>query len=243
MTPAQDVPRVLLIEADEQILDFLMRRLRNMGADPHPTRSAQQAADLIGQQKFDGVFLSLAMPGVKALELVEKVRWSPSNSRCPIVLLYEARDSEQLKPCFRAGANFLLAKPVTEDQLHTLLNATRGLMLHERRRYRRVPCKFPVLCEWTIQSLSQRATGNSINVSSSGMLLKLGLSPPPHAVVEARFSLPSDTHHFTITARVTRTSSDQKVGLTFSQLTEPQRRRLLDFCAAMVHEEAGDSTL
>jgi c-di-GMP-binding flagellar brake protein YcgR len=65
------------------------------------------------------------------------------------------------------------------------------------------------------------------------MLLKLCLSPPPEAIIQAIFSLPGDRKLFNITARVTRASPDQKVALHFSELTEAERLQLLDFCAAV----------
>jgi CheY-like chemotaxis protein len=234
-------PRVLLVEADEELLDFLTRHLQEMGADPCSTHSAEQARSHIDQEKFDGVFLSLALPGANGLELIERVRWSRSNSRCPIILVCEERDTDQIRRAFRAGVNFLLAKPVTKKQLDILLNATRGLMLHERRRYQRVPCRVPVQCEWTVQSFFQRATGETINLSSSGMILKLCISPPPEAVIQAIFSLPGGRKLFNITARVTRASADQKVGLQFSELTEEERQQLLDFCSAVANQETTDS--
>jgi len=226
------------LETDTELLDFLTRHLRGVDAEPCPTTSSSEAAALLDREKFDGIFLSLDSPGRSGLDMVERVRWSQSNSKCPIILITGEQDPNRLKSFFRAGVNFLLAKPVTRGQLNILLNATRGLMLHERRRYQRVSCVVPVHCQWTVQSMPQNATGTSIDLSSSGMLLKLGLSPPPGAVMQTSFSLPGDAEPFKVAGRVTRLGSDQKVSLQFSGLTERQQGRLITFCSLVTAESA-----
>lgn len=229
MRSAAIQPRVLIVEADRKVLDFLTHYLNQLGAETHPTTSGEEASQLINEHEFDGVFVAFTLPEMNGLELAERIRWSKSNSRCPIVLITDSIEAKTLKQCFRAGINFFLEKPVTASQLHVLLNATRGLMLQERRRYQRVAVQIPTLCEWTLQSFPQASAGETIDLSSNGVLLRLRHVPPPEAVVQMKFNLPGDPQPFNLTARVTRITPDQQVSLAFSGLTKGQRGRLMEF--------------
>jgi CheY-like chemotaxis protein len=222
------------VESDRRVLEFLTRHLHDLGAETHPATSGEEASQLINAEKFDGVFVAFTLPSMNGLEVAERIRWSKSNSRCPIVLIMDSTKGDTLKQCFRAGINFFLEKPVKARQLQVLLNATRGLMLQERRRYQRVPVQIPALCEWTLQSFPQAAAGETINLSSSGVLLRLRHVPPPEAVVQMRFNLPGDPQPFNLTARVTRITADQQISLTFSGLTEEQRGRLMEFTSRVL---------
>lgn len=222
-------PKILVVEDDPQALRMLDDMLTRMGAEPRSLESSQRAAELINREKFDAFFLDLTMPGLSGLELAEHIRWSKSNSRCPIVMITGTAEAAMVSKCFRAGVNFFLQKPVGMQQLETLLNATRGLMAQERRRYQRVPVQVSVLCQWVAQSLTQSERADSINLSASGILLNLGTTPPPGGAIQLKFNLPGEFLPFDVTGRVVRVGPKQQVSLTFVALTAEQRQRLMDF--------------
>ncbi len=228
-------PRVLVVEPDPQVRQLLADVLPRMGAETPAFEPCETATDRINRDKFDGIFLSLEQPGTSGLQLAEHVRWSKSNSRCPIVMIADTMPADLLKKCFRAGVNFFLYRPVTFQQLEILLNATRGMMVQERRRYQRAPVQLPVHCRWSIQSLPQTAAGQSLDLSASGMRLALSLTPPPGGVVELSFRVPGDPQLFDLTGRVVRIGPGQEVGLTFVGLDSEQRRRLMDFTDHALH--------
>jgi CheY-like chemotaxis protein len=221
--------KILVAEHDPEILSLICAVLIQEGAEPRGLESGHEAAELIGQEKFDGVFLDFDMTDVSGLELIEKVRWSKSNSRCPIVVITDKHESDVLKKCFQAGANFFLEEPVTLEGVRTLFNATRGVMLQERRRYERVRIRIAVVCEWTIQSLVQEAQGESVNLSASGILLRLTLTPPSQGVVQLRFKLPGDPRPFDLTSRVVSIREGEQIGLTYVGIGEEDRQRLAGF--------------
>jgi len=221
--------KILVVEKHQETLRLLEETLGRMGAELHCLDSSRSAAELINQAKFDAFFLDLDLPEMDGCELAERIRWSRSNSRCPIVMITDNPAPAALRRCFRAGVNFFLEKPVTPQQLETLLNATRGIMAQERRRYQRAPVRVPVHCRWEIQSLPQVVTGESLDVSASGMRLQLGLTPSPGGVIQIHFRLPGDPHPYNVTARLARIGPGQEFALTFVGLTREQRQRLMDF--------------
>jgi len=228
--------KILVVENDRETLQLLEETLARMGAELHCLESSRSAAELINQAKFDAFFLDLELPEVDACELAERIRWSKSNSRCPIVMITNNPAPGALRRCFRAGVNFFLEKPVTPQQLETLLNATRGIIAQERRRYQRVPVRVPVHCQWEIQALPQVVTGESVDVSASGMRLHLGLTPSPGGLLQIEFRLPGDPQPYNVTARLARISPGQELAVTFVGLTPEQRQRLTDFAGKVLAE-------
>jgi len=220
-------PKVLVVEHRPDLRQLLNETLTRMGGELQCLESSSQAAELVNREKFDSVFLDLDLPEMGGCDLAEKIRWSKSNSRCPIVMIIEHPEPTVLSRCYRAGVNFFLERPVTQQQLETLLNATRGIMAQERRRYQRAPVQVPVQCQWQIQSLPQVVSGESLDVSASGMRLHLGLTPPPGGVIQMQFKLPCDPRPCEVTARLARMSG-QEIGVTFVGLTHDQRQRLME---------------
>ena len=219
-------PKILVVEDDEQMLRLLGEVLAQMGAEPCCEGSSVRAAELAEREKYDGVFLDWKMPELDGLELAQRIRQSKMNPNCPIVMITGITEPGALKNSFQAGINFFLQKPVTIQQVRHLLNVTRGMMLEERRRYQRISVQTEIRCKWD----DREVTGESLNLSVSGILVKFDQAPPRETEVHMEFKLPGDPRPFDIVARVARLTSDgHHAGLQFVEISPEQRQRLLDF--------------
>ena len=89
---------------------------------------------------------------------------------------------------FKAGANFVLAKPVEDTVLRGFLDLAVGRMEREHRRYFRHKLSVPIrlFCN-TGESLA----GKVINVSEGGLALAPFGPAPVQGVVTVQFELPS----------------------------------------------------
>ena len=221
--------KILVVDDDMQMLGFVGAALGKMGAEPHLVQSSQQALEVVNKTKFDGIFLDWRMRELDGLELARRVRSSRSNSRCPIVMLTGVTDPSALKECFRAGVTFFLQKPVTVQNLESLLNATRGVMLQERRRYQRAPMQVSVLCQWKSLDTLIKTKGESVNLSSDGMLVSLEEIPALRTSVSLEFSLPGDPEPLQFAGQVVRYDVTKRVGIRFTPLGKQVRQRLMDF--------------
>lgn len=226
-------PKVLVVEDDATMLHLLGEVLGQMGAEPRLVSSSLHAAELAEQEKFDGIFLDLIMPGMDGLELAQRIRGSKSNSSVPLVMITASHDPGILQRSFQAGINFFLQKPVTVPKLQKLLNAARGLMLEERRRYQRAPVALLMRCRWVVadggEAKTHQVTGQSVNVSASGALVELSELPPVSAAVRLEFSLPGNRPGLALAGRVVRHHSIQSAGIHFEELDDAARRRLMEF--------------
>lgn len=203
------IPKILVVEDDEALLHLLGAVLRQLGAEPHLLASSLQAAELIKQAKFDGVFLDWKMPEMDGLELTRRIRHSQPNAQVPIIMLTGLASSLVLKDAFEAGVNFFLQKPVSLARLSHLLDASRGLMLQERRRYQRAPVQFSVRVEWE----GGRAEGHSVNLGADGILMSLRQLPPEGVEVSVEFELP-EVEYLKIPGSVARMAAEPAPGET-----------------------------
>lgn len=232
-------PKLLVVDDEIALLQFLGEVLKGRGANALCVQSSRQAAELVEREKFDGVFLDWKMPEMDGLELARHIRWSKSNSRCPIAMLTGAAETEGLRQCFRAGVTFFLQKPVTVAQLERLFNAARDAMFQEHLRYWRIPLQVPISAAWAIQDHQQSSKGQSVNLSTTGMLAKLDTIPTPGTSVDLRFKLPQDAAPLELQSYVVRTTPDQMIGLRFVNLDRDQWGRLLHFAKSSFESASG----
>ena len=229
-------PRILVVDDDPQMLNLLGEVLVNMGMEPRCVQSSRRAAEMINKEKFDGVFLDWFMPELDGLQLAERIRWSKTNSTCPMVMLTGNQEPDAMRQCFRVGINFFLQKPATVERIQGLVKAARDLMLQERLRYQRIPLVVPIRCQWQVQAFEQSSKGESLNLSTSGMLARMESEPPAGALVQLSFHLPGDREAFACTACVVRHAQGGQVGLRFVNLSRDERWRLLGFSKATISD-------
>lgn len=222
-------PRILVVDDEPQMLEFLSEVLRERGADPNPASSSVKAAELVNQEKFDAVFLDWMMPEMDGLRLAQEVRQSKSNSLCPIVMITGNPEPDAIRQCFRAGINFFLQKPVAVEQIQNLVTSAQDLMRQERLRYQRIPVEMPVECSWQMQSFEQKTEGKSINLSTTGMLARLEVTPAPASLVTMSFTLPKSKERLSPAAFVVRVTSDRDVAVRLINLTRDERWKLMEF--------------
>ena len=115
---------------------------------------------------------------------MEAARTSPSNSR--LVLYGLGGNAQEAMRYSKYGINAMFQEPLERPTALKLVRATHMLVLHEFRRYARIP----IMTEVTVVSPDgHRLTASSIDVSSGGMSLKSGEDMPSGANVEISFAL------------------------------------------------------
>jgi Tfp pilus assembly protein PilZ len=121
------------------------------------------AAERLRKEKFEACVLNL---GNGADEVMESTRSSTSNSRC---IIYGVGGSAQEAMRYsRYGINAMFGEPLERPAALKLVRATRMLVLHEFRRYVRIP----VMTEVSIIGDGRRIIASSIEMSSGGMSVK-----------------------------------------------------------------------
>lgn len=226
-------PKILVVEDETAMLHLLGEVLGSMGAEPQLAASSVQASELIEHKKFDGVFLDLRMPEIDGLELARRIRRSKLNAHVPLVIVTGVDRLTAVKESFDAGANFYLQKPVTPAKIRQVLNASRGMMLEERRRYQRAPVSLRIRCRWE----GGQAVGQSVNLSASGVSLNMDGPPPEGTEVILAFELPGNPEPLRLTGNIVRVNPDTAageskgfvVGIKFHDHQRRERKLIGDF--------------
>jgi len=171
--------RAALVDLKESSRALLTECFRQFGIETVLVSSS--AAERLRQEKFEACVISL---GTGAEAVMDAARTSPSNSR--IVLYGLGGNAQEAMRYSKFGINAMFQEPLERPATLKLVRATHMLVLHEFRRYARVP----IMTEVTIVSPdNQRITASSLEISSGGMSLKSAEDMPSGANVEISFSL------------------------------------------------------
>jgi|SRR5580704_1249078 DNA-binding response OmpR family regulator len=171
--------RVALVDVKESSRALLTECFRQFGIETVLVSSG--AAERLRQEKFEACVLHLG-PGAEAV--MEAARTSASNSR---LVLYGLGGSAQESMRYsKYGINAMFHEPLERPSALKLVRATHMLVLHEFRRYARIP----IMTEVTVVSQDRhRLSASSLEISSGGMSLKSAEDMPSGSNVEISFSL------------------------------------------------------
>jgi len=101
--------RILVVEDEKRIADFLSRGLESAGYAVDHAPDGQTALDLVHNTEYDLLVLDLGLPDIDGLEVLQKVR---NRKTSPPVLILSARDAvEDRVRGLEVGADDYLVKP------------------------------------------------------------------------------------------------------------------------------------
>jgi hypothetical protein len=171
--------RAALVDLKESARFLLTECFRQFGIESVVTSAG--AADRLRQEKFEACVVNLG-PGAEAV--MEAARTSPSNSR--LVLYGMGGSAQEAMRYSRYGINAMFQEPLERPAALKLVRATHMLVLHEFRRYARIPVMTQVT---VVGSDGQRLSASSIEISSGGMSVKTAEEMRSGTSVEVSFSL------------------------------------------------------
>lgn len=171
--------RVALVDVKESSRFLLNECFRQFGIETVVTSGS--AAERLSQEKFEACVVNLVAGSERVMEAA---RSSPSNSR---LVLYGLGGSAQDALRFsRYGINAMFQEPLERPAAMKLVRATHMLVLHEFRRYARIPIMTEVM---VVSKDNHRLSASSIELSSGGMSLKSSEDMPTGTNVEISFSM------------------------------------------------------
>lgn len=107
--------RVLLVEDDERIFDFVQRGLKAEGYAVEVARTGQEAITLGTEGQFQAIVLDLGLPDLNGQQVCERLR---DNGIDTPILMLTARDTIQDKVSgLRSGADDYMTKPFAFEEL------------------------------------------------------------------------------------------------------------------------------
>ena len=206
----------LLVSKDEQAAAVLTPILTGFGLGVHCCGYAD-ALGRIADQKFDAVIVDYDDPHSAALVLQNAYHASPRNNTVSVALL---SDKSKVRSVFGAGANFVLYKPMSEQQAEATLRAATALMKRERRRSFRVPVQIPLQLQ--VENGSEME-GILLDLSEDGLDLLAAQPLCPAANIRAYFCLPESDNEMRIRGEVAWANPNGESGVRFIDLAENLR--------------------
>ena len=206
--------RAALVNLDESssaILRDSFRQFRITGVDV-----TSQDGTWLSQEKFDAAVVRLE-PGCE--KLLEAMRSSPRNRH--MVIYGISMPGQHLREVSKYGINVMLMHPLDRQSALKVVRSTHLLVLHEFRRYVRVP----VITEVQLEIDRSKYTATSVELSGGGMSMSTKQSFKIGQTAEISFTLPN-SKLLTCSATVSWIDSeDQSIGVRFDAADE--RRSLI----------------
>lgn len=156
--------RVALIDLEDPARSVLADCFRQFGME---TRFLEvDAVGRLQKEKFEACVVRM---GPLAQPIMESARSSPSNSR--IVLYAIGGTVQEALQHSKYGINAVFEEPLERPAVLKLVRSTQMLVLHELRRYLRIP----IITEVSLAVVDgRRVKATSIEISSGGMSMRSG---------------------------------------------------------------------
>ncbi|OHC82390.1 MAG: sigma-54-dependent Fis family transcriptional regulator [Sideroxydans sp. RIFOXYB12_FULL_59_6] len=115
------IPNVLIVDDEPDILELLELALTRMGLDVTRARGLSEAKARLGERRYAMCLTDMRMADGTGLDLVRHI--SESSLDLPVAVITAHGNMENAVAALKAGAFDYLSKPVSLEQLRTLVNS------------------------------------------------------------------------------------------------------------------------
>jgi CheY-like chemotaxis protein len=209
----------LLVSKDEQAMAVLTPVLAGFGLGVQCC-GYPDALCRLTEQKFDAVIVDYDDPHSAALVLQNAYQSSAPHKTVTVALL---GDRTKVRHVFGAGANFVLYKPISQQQAEASLRAAMALMKRERRRSFRVPVQLPVRLR--VENGTEME-GILLDLSEDGLDVLAAQPLCPSAIISAHFALPDQGTEMDVRGEVAWANPNGESGVRYIDLPDNLRQTL-----------------
>jgi two-component system response regulator PilR (NtrC family) len=124
--------QVLVVDDEADIRELLGMTLARMGLEAHCAASTSEAYALLAQNSYDLCLTDMRLPDGDGLTVVDYV--AKHHPSLPVAVITAHGSTENAVAALKAGAFDYLAKPVSLDQLRTLVRSALKLPRPVQRR-------------------------------------------------------------------------------------------------------------
>ncbi len=228
--------RVLLVSADIQTIDTLCESMGKMAMHVDICSDFASATSKLCHSKFEAVVVDFKQRA-EALELLKKSRQMTSHKAAVVLAILNSND--EMPAAFRAGASFVLVKPLSPTVLMRTLRVSYPLMVNEKRRSFRCPAQVPV---YVAVGTQPEFLATSINISEVGIALTGTTGLQVGDRVALRLTLPHTQTAAKITAEVCWCDPAGQAGMEFVQVSPAVKEQLVHWLAARLEEYLPDES-
>jgi CheY-like chemotaxis protein len=228
--------RVLLVSGDIQTIDTLCEFMETMAMHVEVCSDFASATRKLCHSKFEAVVIDFK-ERAEALEFLKKSRQMTSHKAAVVLAILNSND--EMPSAFRAGASFVLVKPLAPAVVMRTLRVSYPLMVHERRRYFRCPLQVPV---YVSVGSSPEFTAASVNLSEAGIALSNSPLLKVGDRVALRLTLPGTDVTAKMNAEVCWCDNSGSTGLEFVQVPASVKEQVVSWLADRLEEYLPEET-
>ncbi len=208
---ARPSPEFLVVCNDRHVFKTLASAIRQVSGRLNCAPSMAGAACYLSRRKVDGIVIDMNVPG--ALELIQRARAASANKASVVFACMGAAAEAHF--VLRAGANFVIHRPLLPDKIAHMFSIAAGMMASEKRRWFRHPLMVPV--EMKVNGRELESTMS--NLSEGGMAIWSLHYHPPGSRATFSFALPFGGE-IRGTGQIAWTNQEGLVGVKFNILPD-----------------------
>jgi CheY-like chemotaxis protein len=228
--------RVLLVSGDIQTIDTLCLFMEKMAMHVEVCSDIGSATRKLCHSKFEAIVVDFK-ERAEALDLIKKSRQMTSHKAA--VVLAILNNNDEMPSAFRAGASFVLVRPLSPAVLMRTLRASKPHMVRERRRNFRCPLQIPIYVSTGSRS---EFTATSANISEGGMAIAHSPALQVGERVALRLTLPGTQAPTRISAEVCWSDNAGRVGVEFVGVSRLVREQLTFWVADHFEDSLAEET-
>ncbi len=180
------------------------------------------------------VVFSFELGDMTGAELCRRVRADAEMRSTSLLFMTRPGRGEEIDLCMAAGCNDVIFRPLDPGELQAKVRMFSTIPVRKELR---------TLAKVEIRTPNQSIFlfGQSVNVSSKGMLLEVERLLPPDAVVAVTFFLPEDPEPLNLEAQVFRAEFGEatpRYGLQFLKISDAERERIDQYVRKLQSREA-----
>ncbi len=123
-TDSSNLPKALVVDDDEVVVEFLKAQLAKLGYDVTTAGDGMTALNLCREHAYALVLCDVRMPRLSGINFIQNVRRIASSSVKRIIIISSMDDSKVKRDALDAGAEAFLLKPVSSAKLAEVVAKT-----------------------------------------------------------------------------------------------------------------------
>jgi CheY-like chemotaxis protein len=205
---------------DAHALRTMEAAVHQLNFEPYVCSTAEEALSILNRRKFEAVVVDCdGIPGAPIV--LSGARTGKSGKKCIVFALLNGGTTVQ--EAFQRGANFVLDKPLAPEAVLRSVRAANGLIMRERRRYRRYLLNASgTVCVHAMGELPVSVT----NLSEGGISIECICRLEEGAIARLKVALPGSDKALELRGEVVWSTSDGRAGIRFQSLSRAVRSEL-----------------
>jgi len=127
LEPGQAVPRILVVEDQEESRRLLVRLLEDVGFEVREASEGLEAIKVFEEYRPHFIWMDMRMPGMDGLEATRRIKATDAGKTTVVAALTAHALEEEREPILAAGCDELVRKPYREQELFEIMSRRLGI--------------------------------------------------------------------------------------------------------------------